>query len=339
MKIEKVLIVDLNFNVKKNNSLFSRLNIPNKFHKLFEVIRLVKNWQDPILFKLGLKKKIIIKMRDGRNFEIKNLVAFEEFWKNRYFEKLLDESKRINLRIDKNRNLIIFKFNKKQIYINFGSESHLEDSLQLIYEEFVKEIYEFLEPRKKIVINIGASIGDSAIYFALKGAKHVYAFEPYPYSYNIAKWNIKINKLEDKITLVNAGCGKRSIIQIPINTENYISSAAKTFAIKRTSKAKDIQILSLEEIIDMFKINEGVLEMDCEGCEYSAILESSNTTLRKFSRIIIEYHHGYINLVKKLKTAGFEVKYTLPANFGYDPKKIAPVSYVGMIYAKRKSQK
>ena len=105
--------------------------------------------------------------------------------------------------------------------------------------------------------------------------------------------------------------------------------------IKRTSKVKNIQILSLEEIIDKFKINEGVLEMDCEGCEYSAILESSNRTLRKFSRIIIEYHHGYINLVKKLKAAGFEVKYTLP-NFEYDLKKITPISYVGMIYAKRK---
>ena len=329
--------MDLNFNVKKNNSFFSRVNIPNKFHKLFEVIRLVKNWQDPILFKLGLKKKIIIKMRDGRSIEIKNFVAFEEFWKNRYFEKLLNESKRINLRINKNKNLIAFKFNKKQIYINFGSESHLEDSLQLIYEEFVKEIYKFLEPRKKIVINIGASIGDSAIYFALKGAKHIYAFEPYPYSYNIAKWNIKKNKLEDKITLVNAGCGRKDIIHIPINTENYISSAAKNFDIKDVSKIKEITILNLEDIINLFKIKEGVLEMDCEGCEYSAILESSNKTLRKFSRIIIEYHHGYINLVKKLKAAGFEVRYKLPADFEYDPKKIVPITYVGIIYAKRKS--
>jgi len=334
-----VLIVDLNFNVKKNNSFFSRVNIPNKFHKLFEVIRLVKNWQDPILFKLGLKKKIIIKMRDGRSIEIKNFVAFEEFWKNRYFEKLLNESKRINLRINKNKNLIAFKFNKKQIYINFGSESHLEDSLQLIYEEFVKEIYKFLEPRKKIVINIGASIGDSAIYFALKGAKHVYAFEPYPYSYTIAKWNIKKNKLEDRITLVNAGCGRHGVISIPVGAENYISSAAKNFDTEDSRKIKEIPILSLEDIIDTFKINEGVLEIDCEGCEYLAILESRNRTLRKFSQIVIEYHHGYINLVKKLKTAGFEVKYTLPADFGYDPKKIAPLSYVGMIYAKRKSQK
>ena len=328
--------MDLDFDPKKNVSIFAKFN---KLQDILTIKRLVKNWKDIILFKIGLKKNFIIKMRDGKNIKIESLDDYKGFWKKQNFETLLNSCKKIDLSIDKNKNLIKFKFNKKQIYINFGSERHLEDSLQLIYEEFVEEIYKFLEPRKKIVVNVGASIGDSAIYFALKGAKHVYAFEPYPYSYSIADWNIKKNNLENKITLVNAGCGKRGIIHIPINTENYISSAAKTFTIKRTSKAKDIQILSLEEIIDMFNINEGVLEMDCEGCEYSAILESSNRTLRKFSRIIIEYHHGYINLVKKLKTAGFEVKYTLPANFGYDPKKIAPVSYVGMIYAKRKSQK
>jgi len=329
-----VLKLDLDFDPKKNVSIFAKFN---KVQDILTIKRLVKNWKDIILFKIGLKKNFIIKMRDGKNIKIESLDDYKMFWKKRNFETLLNSCKKINLSIDKNRNLMKFKFNKKQIYINFGSERHLEDSLQLISEEFVEEIYKFLEPRKKIVVNVGASIGDSAIYFALKGAKHVYALEPYPYSYSIADWNIKKNKLENKITLVNAGCGKRGIIRIPINTENYISSAAKNFDIKDVSKIKEITILNLEDIINLFKIKEGVLEMDCEGCEYSAILESSNKTLRKFSRIIIEYHHGYINLVKKLKAAGFEVRYKLPADFGYDPKKIVPISYVGMIYAKRKS--
>jgi len=58
-------------------------------------------------------------------------------------------------------------------------------------------------------VDVGAASGDTAIYFALNGAKHVYAFEPYPYSYNIAKENIKLNHLEDKITMLNEGCGRR----------------------------------------------------------------------------------------------------------------------------------
>jgi len=222
MKNRNGVKLKLDFDPRKNVFAFAyyyiRIKKLNKLHDILVVHKLVKNWYDVILFRAGLKKKIIIKMRDGRNIKIESLNDYKLFWKKQHFESY----KKINLSIDKDRNLIKFKFNKKQIYINFGSESHLKDSLQLISEVFVDEIYKFLEPRKRVVVNIGASIGDSAIYFALKGAKHVYAFEPYPYSYNIAKWNIKKNKLKNKITLVNAGCGSKDIIHIPTNAENYI---------------------------------------------------------------------------------------------------------------------
>jgi len=49
----------------------------------------------------------------------------------------------------------------------------------------------------------------------------VYAFEPYPYSYNIAKKNIKLNHLEDKITLLNEGCGKSGFVTIQEDYEKY----------------------------------------------------------------------------------------------------------------------
>ena len=59
----------------------------------------------------------------------------------------------------------------------------------LISENLVYEQYKILDVSNKDVVDVGAALGDTAIYFALKGAKHVYAFEPYPYSYNIAKKN------------------------------------------------------------------------------------------------------------------------------------------------------
>ena len=56
------------------------------------------------------------------------------------------------------------------------------DIIWLINENFIKEQYKWLDVEGKNVVDVGANIGDTAIYFALKGAKHVYAFEPYPYS-------------------------------------------------------------------------------------------------------------------------------------------------------------
>ena len=73
----------------------------------------------------------------------------------------------------------------------------------LIDEQFIKQAYRWLNVKEKYVIDIGANIGDTATYFALKGARHVYAFEPYPYSYNLAKKHINLNKLNNKISSFN----------------------------------------------------------------------------------------------------------------------------------------
>lgn len=66
------------------------------------------------------------------------------------------------------------------------SERHLPAALQTLHERFVMDEYGALEVANAVVIDIGANIGDSAIYFADKGAAHVYAFEPFPETYATA---------------------------------------------------------------------------------------------------------------------------------------------------------
>lgn len=68
-------------------------------------------------------------------------------------------------------------------------------------EIFVKEDYRRLGVKGRVVVDIGASIGDSAIYFALRGARKVYGYEPNKERYEMAIQNIKANGLEKKITM------------------------------------------------------------------------------------------------------------------------------------------
>ncbi len=56
-------------------------------------------------------------------------------------------------------------------------------------------------------MDVGASVGDTAILFSLHGAKRVIALEPYPRLYEEALLNIKANGLADRVVLVNAGLG------------------------------------------------------------------------------------------------------------------------------------
>jgi FkbM family methyltransferase len=172
---------------------------------------------------------------------------------------------------------------------------------------FKNKDYAFLDVKGKPVIDIGANIADSSIYFAAEGASHVIALEPYPKNYQIAKKNIELNNLNSKITLLQAGGGSRDQ-NIFINSDY----AGICKPLETSSSGEKAAILSLDTLTNKFNINSGLLKMDCEGCEYDTILNSSIPTLKKFSKIQIEYHYGYKDLCNKLKDCGFKVNVTKP---------------------------
>jgi FkbM family methyltransferase len=77
----------------------------------------------------------------------------------------------------------------------------------IILENFFGGAYVNVDVNNKTVLDIGAGVGDTAILFSLRGAKRVIALEPYPSLFMIALTNIRINRLEDKVLLLNAGIG------------------------------------------------------------------------------------------------------------------------------------
>jgi len=168
---------------------------------------------------------------------------------------------------------------------------------------FGSEDYKILKPENEIVVDIGANIGDSSIYFALNRAKHVIALEPYPSTFNLAVQNIKVNNLNDKITILNSGYGKASEI---VKVDEKMSRTAGAILIS-SNEGKEVKLYSLEMLINEFGIQEALLKMDCEGCEYN-ILNEDDVVLKKFKRIVLEFHYGYKNIESKLKHAGFSTK-------------------------------
>jgi len=200
----------------------------------------------------------------------------------------------------------------------------LINTVWVLNENFIELEYDKLKVIDRVVVDIGANICDTSIYFALRGAKHVYAFEPYPYSYNIAKRNIRLNHLEDKITLLNEGCGKSGFVTIKEDYENTGGTDLKNF-----KEGKKIRIESLDEIVKRFKLKHAALKVDCEGCEYDLILNASDKALKAFDQIIIEYHYGYKNLQKQLEICGFTAKNTHPKTTLYNKKILE-----GKIFAK-----
>jgi FkbM family methyltransferase len=194
---------------------------------------------------------------------------------------------------------------------------------------FIDEDYKFLNVKNKVVIDIGANIGDSPLYFALSEAKKVIALEPYPYSFNYALKNVEINNMGGKIMLLNAGYGRDSEIFVE---ENKITDLGTDLT--PSTDGKKIKVYSLKTLMYDYNLNdELILKIDCEGCEYN-LLNEDNETLRKFTRIQIEYHYGYDKIVNKLKECDFDVKYTKPKK-AYIRSASTPNMSIGWIYAER----
>ena len=230
--------------------------------------------------------------------------------------------------------IVEFKFDNKTFRFYYDSQKQFVNTLGMIKEQFIEEQYKWLDVKDRVVIDIGANIGDTAIYFALKGAKHVYAFEPYSYSYGIAMQNIKLNKLQDKITLLKEGCGgKEGKIKVDVSYKNVGGTDLKNF-----KNGNNIDITTLGELIKRFGIvDNAILKIDCEGCEYEVLLGAQNSDLRKFKQIQIEYHYGYLNLKKKLEDAGFNITNTSP-KYSFDSEAENKEMFMGLIYAKNNSK-
>ena len=155
---------------------------------------------------------------------------------------------------------------------------------------FVRDVYKFLPVNGNVVIDIGASIGDSSIYFASQGAKKVIALEPDARAFELAKKNIAANNFDDKIDLIQAGC-------TGTNTFHYDSYVLR-------------DSMNLEQILDKCeKTLPKILKLGCLGCEYDVILNTPEEIISKFSHIQVQFHYGYRNIKEKLEKCGYKVRF------------------------------
>jgi len=135
--------------------------------------KIAKNWIDVALFRIGLKKTLTIKFRDGETVYFENRGAYFGFW-NQELEQneLLKTVKNIHYKIKGNN--IELEYQNRRIYFYYDTNKQLNNTIRLINEKFIEGQYKWLDVKGRDVVDVDANIGDSAIYFALKGAKRLH---------------------------------------------------------------------------------------------------------------------------------------------------------------------
>ncbi|WP_338055778.1 FkbM family methyltransferase [Stygiolobus azoricus] len=183
----------------------------------------------------------------------------------------------------------------------------------------ITEIYEdkiYGNAFKGVIIDVGASNADSSIFFAINGAEKVIALEPFPESYELGEYNIKINNLDHKIILLPYALSDYDgYTDFVISSENPNANTfnpspyVEKLGIKFEQKIK-VPTITLPSIIQKYNINKiFLLKMDCEGCEYNVLRNLPEDILNRIDNIILEYHNQIQDLPDILKRVGFTVEY------------------------------
>jgi FkbM family methyltransferase len=131
-------------------------------------------------------------------------------------------------------------------------------------------------PDGAVVFDIGANIGNHALYWALKVNTHrVYAFEPIPATFALLSRNVEINALSGKLIPINAAVGD---VQERVAIKSYTVRNTGGATV-RTDRLGTIPCIRLDD----FEFSEqrvDLLKIDVEGFECRTVSGARNFIMR-----------------------------------------------------------
>lgn len=277
-------------------------HLVQRIRRLRDLPKLYRNWPQVALFRLGLRARITLELRTGSSIQINGIAEYESL-SNREAWNLALLSSHCGP-VTATDDQVDFVYKKRMIRLRHGSVPLYSNILR---EQFVEEQYRWLDVRGRDVLDIGGSIGDSAIYFALRGAKHVFSLEPYPYTFKLLSENVELNNLKQKITPIRAAAGQDGTVAVAGDTADVLRSEIGHHAGEARAPT-----YSLASLVQKNGLSDAVAKIDCESGEYPLLLGAEKQELRAFRQYMIEYHQGLSGLPEKLGSAGFQVSYTGP---------------------------
>ena len=175
-------------------------------------------------------------------------------------------------------------------------------------EVFYDNCYACFDVSDGTVVDVGAFIGDTSVFFASKGAKEVIADEPLPRLHKIATTNISINKFDHVIHINNEAIGNRYgeiVIHETVWPGHSFTVSSVPSAIVRSHK---VEVTPLSDVI----FNSGevdLLKIDCEGCEHAALKNAyKKKALKNVCHIIVEVHSNSCYILNLLQKAYFNIE-------------------------------
>ena len=190
------------------------------------------------------------------------------------------------------------------IKIEWKHGHSIRPHLKHVFIELESGIYD-ADVAGKHVVDVGAFLGETSIYFSKRGAKKVFSYEPF-ISGQMIPHNAQLSGCTNIQYISEAVGGKDEVLQIdPL----YINNGCTRLSYATKSEST-LQQTSLNTLTDKYEITDGILKIDAEGSEFPIIGYASIETLQRYTTILMEVHTYLGNtglMLVKLQNAGFEV--------------------------------
>ncbi|HEU5338404.1 MAG TPA: FkbM family methyltransferase [Sulfuricaulis sp.] len=202
-----------------------------------------------------------------------------------------------------------------------------EKSVHILKEIFVDDVYRLgnTDLRGQTVLDVGANIGGVSIAFAARGAQ-VYAFEPLPILQPYLQENIALNDFRDRIVVHPVGLSSRdAIVRTLVNASGTAGATTSETVARGDAIEQELRLVEAVPYLQAHDIKHAnILKLDCEGCEYELLADTTLLDYLKPDRIVLEYHRGGNELHRFLEGLGYQVERSEREN------------HVGYLYAVRR---
>lgn len=215
---------------------------------------------------------------------------------------------------------------KKKVYLKNGYIFEIVDYLnilQLIEIIFQGDYKTNRLSNPKTIIDIGANIGDSSVYFARNyPTASVLAFEPDKNIYSVLLRNIELNNVNN-IKPFNLGVSDKNGERV-FYSYNFSGLSGFNKLDKRSKKTR-VKIISLNKVFSSNNLKiVDLLKLDCEGAEYDILLKTDRHKLKKVRKFVVEYHdeitiHSHKELIELFKNLKYKIsikKHKIEKNIG-----------------------